>query len=298
MSDVMEKLTRHGPQSRRSFLKFGAAAVAAAALARPLAGTRLFAAADAPAAAGGADEYGGLVMGLQSYTLRDRSFDKMLEAMQNDLKIHAVELFPNHLAGTTPPQAMEKLKAHDVKALSYGVVPFKKDHEANKKLFDLARTFGMKNLSCDPDPDSFDSVEKLTEEYGITVAIHPHGPGHRWAKVEQLEKAFANRPNRIGLCADTGHLIRAGEDPLKVCEHFKDRLHCLHLKDFKKLAGDNQWEDVPAGDASLDVDGLVKFLAGIKSAAPVFIEYEGGNPVPSAQKSLDRVKAAVKKLKA
>jgi len=41
MSDVIRNLTQHGPRSRRSFLKFGAAAVAAAALARPLAGTRL-----------------------------------------------------------------------------------------------------------------------------------------------------------------------------------------------------------------------------------------------------------------
>ena len=68
-------------------------------------------------------------------------------------------------------------------------------------------------------------------------------------------------------------------------------LYALHLKDFKKLPGDDKWEDVPAGDATLDVDGVVKFLLANKSEAPVFIEYEGGNPVVSSQKSLDRVKA-------
>ena len=41
-------------------------------------------------------------MGIQSYTLRDRSFEKMLEAMQNDLKLHFVELFPAHIFRPQP----------------------------------------------------------------------------------------------------------------------------------------------------------------------------------------------------
>jgi sugar phosphate isomerase/epimerase len=287
--------THQSNQSRRSFLKFGAATLAAAALARTGGGV-LLAADDAPAGGGASDEYAGLKMGIQSYTLRDRSFEKMLEAMKNDLKLHYVELFPNHLAGKSPTQVKEKLDAHQVKAVSYGVVAFKKDMDANRKLFELAKTHGMQNLSCDPEPDAFDSLDKLTEEYKITVAIHPHGPGHRWAKIETIQNAIKDHSKMIGLCADTGHIIRAGEDPLKALEAFKDRLYALHLKDFKKT-DKGGWEDVPAGDATLNVDAVVKFLIDNKSAAPVFIEYEGGNPVPSAQKSLERVKQAVKRAK-
>ena len=241
-------------------------------------------------------------MGLQSYTLRDRSFDKMLEAMQNDLKLHYVELFSAHLAGISPPQALEKIEAHDVTALSYGVVSFKKDEKANRVQFDLAKSLGLKNLSCDPDPDSFHSLDKLTEEYKITVAIHPHGPGHRWAKIDTIEKAIKDHSKMIGLCADTGHLIRAGEDPLKAVETFKDRLYAIHLKDFKKTDSGG-WEDVPATEGSLDVNALVKFLLDRKYEGGVFIEYEGQrkddpqHPVKASEKSLETVRAAVKKAK-
>lgn len=283
--------------SRRNFLKFGAAAFAGATLGGPNLAKLL--AADAAA---DASQYGGLVMGIQSYSLRDRSFDKMLEAMKNDLKLHAVEIFPGHLAGTTPPQAMEKLKAHDVVPMSYGVIPFGKDEKANRKHFDLAKTFGLKSLSCDPDdsPETFASLEKLTEEYGIPVGIHPHGPGHKWGSKAQLDKAFEGRSNRIGLCADTGHLIRSGEDPVKICEAYKDRLHELHLKDFAKTEKDGKtdWKDVPASEGSLDVDALVKLLMGMNFKGGVFIEYEGNEPVAAIQKSLARVAEAVKKAKA
>ena len=281
--------------SRRSFLKRSAAFAGALAVGRPLARAAL--AADAA----GSGEFGGLKMGLQSYSLRDRPFDKMLEAMKNDLKLHYVECYPAHLAGRTPPQIKEMLAAANVNMTSYGVIPFKKDEKANRAMFEIAKTYGLKTLACDPadDKETFDSLEKLTEEYGVPVAIHPHGPGHKWGKVEQLNRAFGGRSNRIGLCADTGHLIRAGEDPVKVCEMYKDRLHSLHLKDFKKLdekdkQGNPKWEDVPAGTASLDVDGLVKLLVGQKFAGHVYIEYEGKEPVQAIQQSLARVREAAK----
>lgn len=280
------------PQSRRSFLKLGGAALAAAALARTQ-----FHGLPALAAEEHSDAYGGLKMGIQSYTLRDRSFEKMLEAMQNDLKLHFVELFPNHIVGLSPSQVLDKLKAHDVKALSYGVIDFTKDHDKNKKEFDKAKSLNLQNLSCNPDPDAFDSLDKLTDEYNITCAIHPHGPGAKWVKIDQIHDAIKDHNKKIGLCCDTGHLIRADQDPLRALEVFKDRTYALHLKDFKKL-GPDKWEDVPAGDATLDVDGVVKFLLTNKSEAPVYIEYEGGNPVVSSQKSLTRVKEAVRKVKA
>lgn len=282
--------------SRRSFVSLTAATLAGAALLRG--GTSIARAADAAAATD--DGFGGLLMGLQSYTLRDRTFAKMLEAMHDDLKLHRVELYGAHLSDTAPPpklrDAKEKLKAADVTAISYGVVGFSKDAEKNRKVFEFAKTMGMTNISCDPDPDAFDSLDKLTEEYGITVGIHDHGPGHRWGKIDTIEKAIKDHSKRIGLTNDTGHFIRAGEDPIRACEVFKDRLPALHLKDFKKKG--NGWEDVPAGDGSLDVDGLVKWLITNNYKGTIFIEYEGGEPVPNVLKSLDRVRAAVKKAKA
>src|SRR4051794_4448454 len=276
--------------SRRSFLKLSAAAAGAALLGSPGVGQLL---------AADADEYGGLQMGIQSYSLRDRSFDKMLEAMKNDFKLHVVEIYPQHVTGLSPTQAMEKAKAADVTITSYGVVAFGKDEKKNRAQFDITKAYGLKTLSCNPDDDKavLDMVDKLATEYKVPVAIHPHGPGSTWPTAEKLKKAFDGRSTNLGLCADTGHLIRAGEDPLKVIQQFIDRTHSLHLKDFKKVEknGKQDWEDVPAGSANLDVDAIVKYLIGQKWKGYIYIEYEGGKPVEAVQQSLETVKKAAKK---
>ena len=241
-----------------------------------------------------ASKYDGLTLGIQSYSLRDRSFAKMLEALVDPLGLAAVEIFPGHIQGQSPRAIAEQLAAKNVKAMSYGVVGFGIDDAKNRKEFELAKALGLSNLSADPDPDPkcFESLEQLTEEFGVTIAIHPHGPGHRWGKREQLEQAFKDRSTRIGLCGDTGHLIRAGEDPLTILRAFADRLHAIHLKDFKKLEGDNKWQDVPAGDATLDVAGIIRFLKDSQFKGGVFIEYEGDHPVEAIQTSLARVAQA------
>jgi inosose dehydratase len=282
--------------SRRSFLKLSAG-LAGAALAGPVAASRHLLAADV------LDEFGGLKLGIQSYSLREiRAFDQMLATLKGELKLQYVEVYPGHVTGLTPAQVKEKVAAAGVSMTSYGVVDFGKNEAANRKLFELAKTYGLKTLSANPDADKavLDAVDKLTEEYGVPIAIHPHGPGSKWPSAEKLKTAFDGRSTRIGLCADTGHLIRSGEDPLKVIQMFKDRVHSLHLKDFKKLdtkdkQGNPNWEDVPAGTANLDVDGIVSYLIKEKWAGHIYIEYEGKQPVEKVGQSVARVKEAAKK---
>jgi len=69
----------------------------------------------------------------------------------------------------------------------------------------------------------------------------------------------------------------------------------MHLKDFKKVG--DKLEDVPAGEGQLNVDALVKKLIEYKFDGAMSIEYEGKDPVANVQKSLARIKEAVKKAK-
>ena len=273
--------------SRRDVLKMGVAAMTAATFAPSL----------ARALERGPAEYGGLPIGIQSYTLRSMSLENALKAMQNDLKLHEVELYSRHVQGKSPKQVVELLNQHDVKCVSFGVVPFNAKHDENRKHFELGKTLGCKNLSCDPenDPKCWESVGKLCDEYNMTVAIHPHGKGARWQKIDQIHEAIKDVNPKIGLNDETGWLIDAGEDPLRALDVFKGRVYALHVKDFK-YDGDKR-EDVPAGDGKLDVDALVKKLLEMKFDGVIAVEYEGPDPVPNVQKSLERIKAAVKKAK-
>jgi inosose dehydratase len=277
--------------SRRSVLKLGALGIASVAIARPFA-----------AMAAGVDEYGGLPMGLQSYTLRDRPFKNAMEAMKNDFGLHYVEVYSAHVGWTMAPpkiaEAVAIMKANDVKVTSIGAVPASADEAKTRPIFEFAKKLGMKNISISPSADAFDLLDKLVDEYNITASIHDHGPeDKKWGKMAQIEEGIKNHNKKIGLCNDTGHFIRAGEDPLEACKRFKDRMYAMHLKDFKKDAN-GKWEDCILGDGSLNVDAIIKFLIDMKFDGALSIEYEGKDPVASVQKSLERIKAAVKKAKA
>src|SRR5260221_3402430 len=93
-------------QSRRTLLKLGAAGLAGLALNRGLASLAI--------AAEGTDDYGGLPLGLQSYTLRDRPFKNALEAMNKDLGLRYVEVYSQHLGWTSSPD-MVKINAVNAK---------------------------------------------------------------------------------------------------------------------------------------------------------------------------------------
>src|SRR5262249_46062772 len=145
------------------------------------------------------------------------------------------ESFRNH----TPPDPakaaeLKKMAAGEgVTILSFGVSRFTKDHDANRKLFDFARAMGLQSLSADPDPDAFDSLDKLVEEYGVAIGIHNHGPTHKYGPIDAIAKAIKDHHPKIGCCIDTGHFLRSSEDPVKAVEVFDNRIYGVHLKDVR-----------------------------------------------------------------
>jgi sugar phosphate isomerase/epimerase len=137
-------------------------------------------------------------------------------------------------------------------------------------------------LSADPTPDSFDSLDKLVAEYDIRIAIHNHGPSARYDKVVDVLKAVENHHPLIGACADLGHYIRSGEDPVEVIRLLKGRLFGIHLKDFAEQKADTK--GVIIGRGHLNVDGV--FLALRQVEFPIdgclSLEYEENPEDPLA----------------
>src|SRR4051794_20054316 len=112
----MNRLNSH-VSSRRSFLKGSAATAVAASFAAPLSA---LAADDTAEVAGALDAaYGGLSMGIQSYTLRSLSFEKALETTAKVLNLKEVEIFPGHHPGVSPPQVRQKVESYGLKVSAY-----------------------------------------------------------------------------------------------------------------------------------------------------------------------------------
>ncbi len=282
--------------SRRHFLRTAGAALGLAAMPALLRAEKTD------------DPFGGFILGCQSYTFRHFNTEQTLKRIK-DLGLHYVELYQKHAPlEATPEQnkALLKLcKEYDVTPVCWGVQGFTKDHDKNTKSFEFAKALGLKAISADPDPDSFDSLDKLCEEYKIAIAIHPHGPQgdhlHRWYSAEVIMAAVKDHNALIGSCLDTGHLIRAAQlgkvlDPAKEVLVMGKRNFGLHLKDH-----DNKRKtDVVFGKdgGALDMVALLKALREVKFKGHLSIEYEAKpeDPTKDVAACVDVFKESVKKL--
>ena len=98
-------------------------------------------------------------------------------------------------------------------------------------MFEFAKKMGIDTLVAEPEPAALDTVEKLCKEYNIKVAIHDHPkPSHYWNPDTVLE-AVKGRTPLMGACADTGHWLRSGLDPVECLKKLEGRVICLHFKD-------------------------------------------------------------------
>ena len=285
--------------SRRQFLQAGAAATVG--LAGLSAWTR--------AEKNNEDAFGGFTLGVQSYCFRNFETEPALKRTQ-DLGLHYIEFYQKHAnsnASADQIQALLKLcRDYELTPVCYGVQDFSKNHDANKKIFEYGKALGIKTISANPEPDSFDSLDKLCDEYKIAIAIHPHGPTgggklHRWYSAEVIMAAVKDHNELIGTCLDTGHLIRCNVppfnkklDPPEQIRIMGARNFGIHLKDHDNKAD----TDVVFGKGVLDVPAVLKALKDVKFKGHISLEYEAHpeDPSPDMKACVEVFKEAVKTL--
>lgn len=236
-------------------------------------------------------------MGAQSYSFRHF---KLAEAVgkYKELGLGYAELFPGHFAPDAQAADFAANKAlldgAGVKALSFGVQGFTSDEAKARKDFEFAKALGLECISADPMPDSFDLLDKLTEEYKINIAIHNHGPqDKRYGKVAQTLAAIKDHSKRIGACVDTGHVIRSGEKPHEVIHALGDRVYELHLKDWI-TGGDEK----TLGEGQIDLVAVAKELKALNFTGGLYLEYEldETDPVPGMRRGIDNWRKAVEQV--
>lgn len=255
--------------SRRDFLRTGAVAVTAAGLAGSVS-------AQTPE----------LRFGAQSYSFRKFDFAgsiAQLKALGLKYMEYCSVHFPPDAQDANFGKVQQALRDAGVITLSFGVEGFGKDKAANRKKFEFAKAFGLEVLTADVEPDAFDDVEALCEEFKIKIGLHNHGPKARYDKVTDTLKAVEGRSPLIGACVDTGHAIRSGEKPHEVITALGARVLSMHLKDW--ITGG---EEQILGEGNMDLVAVAKALKAIKFDGPIVMEYENSpeNPVPDMKVSL------------
>jgi sugar phosphate isomerase/epimerase len=253
------------------------------------------------------DPFGGFTLGIQTYTFRNFDLEPALKKIQS-LGLKYGEFYSKHVPGNSKPEQLDAIKKlckeYGVTPISFGVERFTKNHDENKKKFEFGANLGVKYFSADPDPDSFESLDKLVAEYKIAIAIHPHGPAgkgfHRWYSAQVIMKAVKDHHELIGTCLDTGHLIRSAQlgqklDPVEQIKIMGARNFGLHLKDHNN---EKKTDVVYGKDGGvLDVVGILKTLKELKFKGYIAIEYEAKPEEPSKDVAacIEVFKEAVKK---
>lgn len=258
------------PIDRRTFLAAGGSACALA-----LTGGR-----QARAAAAGRPP-----IGLQTYSLRAYKVEEALRHAK-DLGFTHIEVYSGMFPVTDDATAIaaQKKMAADLglTITAHGINPFTKDAAANRKIIAYAKALGVPVVGADPDLDSFASLDDLVKEFDIKIAIHNHGPTHRYNKVVDVLHAIEKHDQRIGACADLGHYIRSGEKPVDVIRALKGRLYGIHLKDFAEMQ--DKTKGVILGKGHLDVPAVMEALVavGFPADGALSIEYEENPKDPIA----------------
>jgi sugar phosphate isomerase/epimerase len=233
-------------------------------------------------------------LGTQAYTFNRFSFYEAVDKTKS-LGLCYIEAYPgqqlskekpnvkvNHnMSSQDKKEVLQKLREAGVKLINYGVVSLPNNEDECRKVFNFAKEMGIETIVSEPPEDAFDLIEKLCEEYKINVAIHNHPkPSHYW-NPDTVLKVCEGRSKRIGACADTGHWMRSGINPIEAIKKLEGRIISLHFKDLNEF--DNpRAHDVVWGTGAGDAKAILSELSRQNFKGVFSIEYEHNwlNSVP------------------
>lgn len=261
-----------------------------------------------------ADKLGWRV-GPQSYSFRKFTFFEAVDKTAA-MGMKFIEAFPKQkvsaesdatmdfaMDAATRKAVQDKLGAAGVKLVNYGVIT-PMDEAGWRQLFEFAQSMGIETIVSEPPPADMALVDKLCEEFKIAVAIHNHPSPSPYWNPEAVLKAVEGCGKRIGACADTGHWVRSGLDPLECLKKLQGRVISLHLKDLNTRvpAGIESFQafkkdkkraplphDVPWGTGACNVFGCLAELKRQNFRGMFAVEYEQNwdNSMPEIEESAD-----------
>ncbi len=240
----------------------------------------------------------GWEIGFQAYSFHMFTFAEAL-AKGDSAGIKVVEAYPGQelgggIAGTTDftmdqatrDKMKELLSANGMEVKAYGVaVP--EDTAGWKQLFEFAKYMGIGVITSEPPLEYLDLVEQLADEYNIKVAFHNHPAPSLYWNPDTVLMALGNRSKNLGVCADIGHWIRSGLDPIECLKKLEGRIIILHFKDLNEKSPEAY--DVPWGTGIADVPAVLTELKrqGFKGLFDTEYEHNWYNNVPEIKESVE-----------
>ena len=250
----------------------------------------------------------GVLIGIQSYSFRDRPLNAAVQAMA-EIGFSSCELWQGHVE---PKMSREPLRnwrtsvsmdffrevrkkfdaaGIDLFAYNYSFRDDFNDEEIARG-FEMAKAMGVKCLTASSNVTTAARVEPFAAKAKMLVGMHNHSniKPNEFARPEDFEGAMQSGPH-IAVNFDLGHYIAAGYDPIAFIEKHHKRIVAVHLKDRKK----NQADNMPFGEGDTPLKEVLLLLRKKKYAIPACIEYEykGADTMVEVRRCFDYCKKAL-----
>lgn len=224
--------------------------------------------------------FGGVQIGVQSYSFRDRSLERALEDLVN-IGISSLELWSGHL---DPLKASDdalkgwakKFADAGVKIGAYNVSPGDPwTDEQIDRGFHAARLLGTQIITSSVQKPMVPRLDRACQKFKMKVGLHNHW--FRGSRPDEFEspgdflEALKNSSQWISINLDVGHFHASGHDPVKFIEEHHRRIVSLHLKD---RGDDPERTDKPFGQASTPLGGVMQLLKKLRFKYAANIEWE------------------------
>lgn len=253
---------------------------------------------------------GRVVIGVQSYSFRDRPLDDAIAAMK-EIGLPTCELWQGHVEPRgvsrdelrkwrleTPLDHFKAVRAKFQKAkvqlYAYNL-SFKDDFtdEEIERGFAMAKALGVRAITASAHQGVVPRVAPVAKKHRIKVAVHNHSRIHpnEFATPEDFEKAITG-PGRefMAVNLDIGHFTAANFDSVEFLKKHHARIVTLHIKDRKR----DQGPAVPFGEGDAPIKEVLALLRDKRWAIPANIEYEypGQDTVAEVRRCLEYCRQA------
>jgi sugar phosphate isomerase/epimerase len=245
---------------------------------------------------------GGVTLGVQSYSFRDRPLADAIAGMQK-LGLRSCELWQDHVEPRKVPRqelrrwretitldTFHRIREQFAKAsitLSAYNISIKDDFSDAEieRAFDMTTALGAPLITSSSNTATTSRIAPVAERRKMLVGMHNHSriDPNEFATAKSLTDAMA-RNRSIAVNLDIGHFTAANEDAVAFLKQHHGRIVTLHVKDRKRDQGAN----VEFGAGDTPIVAVLKLVRDSKWPIPLNIEYEykGGDAVDEVGRCL------------
>lgn len=135
-------------------------------------------------------------------------------------------------------------------------------------------------------------IELLIESFGVEPTLH--------ASSDDLDDVLHQCDPRIRTTFDMGNFVLGGDPPAELVEHWFERIGHVHVKDFRRLGGDEEggltsrhghhYRGCRLGDGVVRVDEVIGKLRRLGYTGALSLEMGGADGMSEVAEDLGRLK--------